>query len=865
MTTGELRGKFLRYFERNGHAVVPSDSLVPSGDPTLLFTSAGMVQFKKHFLGQIKLDYKRAASCQKCLRTSDIDRVGMTARHLTFFEMLGNFSFGDYFKKDAVAWGWEFLTKDAGLDPGLLIPTVYKDDDEAHDLWKKILPESRIVRLGEDSNFWNMGPTGPCGPCSEILYDRGEAYSKDHKCPGPGCDCDRYMEVWNLVFTQFNRRPDGKLEPLPRKNIDTGMGLERLSMVVNGKESAFETDLFQDIISEIKAEFGSQASDKTVRVISDHIRASTFLISDGILPSNDGRGYILRRLLRRALREGWTLGSREPFLFELASIVARGMEKAYPELAERIENIQSIIKTEEENALSTIDAGTRTLENEIKKVTGKTQLSALGDVKLPGEKVFTIYDTYGLGKEIQAEIVRDWGGKLVYSEEDYDKAREKAVATARKGWKGSGEQDATAYAAIHKKIGNIIFKAYDALELITTVLVLLKGGKEVPSLAQGETGEVILAETPFYAESGGQVGDKGVIESGSAAAQVLDTQKPYEGLISHPVKILKGTLKAGDKVAARVDAILRKHTMRHHTATHLLHAALRHILGAQVTQAGSLVSPEKLRFDFTFPRALEPKETAAIEAQVNAAVLENIPRKRTEEPLEQARKLGALAFFGEKYGAKVFVVGYGNASTEVCGGTHCNATGDIGLFKITSQGSVGSGVRRIEAVAGQKAIEWVAAQEKALREAAEKLQEKIKSLEKEVRGAKKQGGGANLTELLAGAVTLPSAKNGGVKVVAAQIEAGDADALREAADHVRDKLGNGIVILASSADDKTSFVVTLTPALKDAGFHAGKIAKALAEKLGGSGGGRDLFAQGGGKAVSNLKEILETFSKELKP
>jgi len=624
-------------------------------------------------------------------------------------------------------------------------------------------------------------------------------------------------------------------------------------MVVNGSQSAFEIDLFQNLIVEIKKQIGDASSPKNVRIISDHIRASAFLISDGILPSNEGRGYILRRLLRRALREGWTEGKREPFLFELAGTVAQDMGKAYPDLPERLDNIRSIIKTEEENFLSTIEAGTKNLEVEIRKSTGKTGgAGKIGKVQLTGEKVFQIYDTYGLGKEIQAEIVSDWGGELIYSEDEYDSAREKAVTLARKGWKGSGEADLTLYALLHKKLGNTLFKAYDSLELNAKILAIVKNHKEADQISQGEEGEIILSETPFYAESGGQVGDKGSLDG----AQVLDTQRPYEGLITHHVQVIKDTLKVGDTVRAAVDTTLRDHTMRHHTATHLLHAALRKLLGSQVTQAGSKVSPEKLRFDFSFLRALEPEEIAALEEDVTDAILRNIPRKRTEEPLEEARKMGALAFFGDKYGAKVFVLKYGDASTEVCGGTHCETTGDIKLFKIMSQRSVGSGLRRIEAVAGEKARDFIIELEKNSKEE-KKLKEKS-SFPKNPRQDP-----ADIDALINTAVSLPSSKNEGVKILAQTVKAENIDQLRETADHVRNKLGSGIVILASCAQDKISFVVTLTPSLKEAGYHAGKIAKALAEKIGGSGGGKYLFAQGGGKFVPNLKEILESFPKEL--
>ena len=878
--TGELREKFLGYFKRQGHTLVASDSLIPSGDPTLLFTSAGMVQFKKHFLGQVRLDFRRAASCQKCLRTSDIDRVGLTARHLTFFEMLGNFSFGDYFKKEAIHWGWEFLTKEAGLDPKRLYATIYKDDDEAAELWKKIVPESRIVRLGEDSNFWNMGPTGPCGPCSEILLDRGEKYGHPG-CPGPGCDCDRYMEVWNLVFTQFDRQSDGKLLPLPQKNIDTGMGLERLSVAANGLESSFDIDLFRNLVEAIRESVGRKdVGEKSLRIVSDHMRSSTFLISDGVLPSNEGRGYVLRRLLRRALRQGWTHGKKEPFLHQLVAVVAKDMGSAYPELRERQKNIEAIVETEEKNALATIEIGTRTLEQAILESCDRKELRPpLGKVTLPGKKVYDIYDTYGLDKEIQKEIVRDWQGELIFSEEEYEKARAQAVETARKGWKGSGEKDVTLHTGLQKKTGAIPFRGYEVLELDTKVLAALlktpKGLEEVRELKEGEAGELVLAETPFYAESGGQVGDKGTISGPGFVAQVSDTRKPVEGLIVHSAKVTRGSVKPGDAARAQVDAELRRHTMRHHTATHLLHAALRKILGTTVTQAGSLVSPEKLRFDFTYPKALTREQIAQIEREVNRPVLRNIRRERGEYTLDEARKRGALAMFGEKYSAKVFVVKYEDASTEVCGGTHCESTGDIGLVKIVGESSVASGVRRIEAVAGEKALDHVQAEERAIHAVADKLKsawaeapEKIErlfqkqaELEREIGTLKRKSLGNELGELVGRAKPL----NGKIKVVAEQIEASDAQALRETADLVRDKLGSGIVILASGGADKVSFVVTVTPDLQKEGWHAGKIAKGFAEIINGSGGGKESFAQGGGKPAGDLKKILQSFPEKLKP
>lgn len=887
MTTNELRAKFLKFFSDRGHTIVPSDSLIPSSDPTLLFTSAGMVQFKKHFLGLTRMEFKKAVSSQKCLRNSDIDKVGLTARHLTFFEMLGNFSFGDYFKREAIEWGWEFLTQECRISSKQLYASIYKEDDESFQLWKKNLPESKIVRLDEDSNFWNMGPTGPCGPCSEILFDQGEKMGCGKSSCSPGCDCDRYLEVWNLVFTQFDRQPDGKLLPLPQKNIDTGMGLERLSKVIQVLDSVYEIDLFQNLILAIKEDFNPRIpAEKAQKIIADHIRACTFLISDGILPSNEGRGYVLRRLLRRALRQGWMEGKREPFLHRLSAVIAKDMENAYPELAQRIPNIQSIILTEEKNALETIETGTRTLETEIKKILGKTH-GSVGKVKISGERVFTIYDTYGLDKEIQKEIVQDWGGELVFAENDYEKAREKAVQIARKSWKGSGEKEVAVYSELQKTTPKSIFKGYETLQCETKVSAILKENKPCKELSEKEEGEIVLEETPFYAESGGQVGDKGVIEvrvhgsefrekKGSNSqpptsnsqllfAEVLDTQKPVEGVIVHKVKVKKGQLKVGDKVFAQVDETLRKDTMRHHTATHLLHAALRKVLGAHVTQAGSLVSPEKLRFDFTYPKALTSKEIAEIEKNVNASICANIPRKRGEYSLEEARQQGALAFFGEKYGEKVFVVHYGDASTEVCGGTHCLSTGEIGFFKIVSERSVGSGVRRIEAVAGEKALEFIQSQETQNRLLIEKMAQKQTELEREIAGLKKGRQASEKSNLVQRAKTFsigPQA-NGKTKILATEIESDDPESLRQTADTLREKLGSGIVLLAAQNNEKVSFVVTLTKDCVAKGLHAGKIAQEFSEKIGGKAGGKESFAQGGGKNISNLKEVLDSFPKEI--
>ncbi len=697
MKTADVRSAFLKFFESRQHRVVSSDSLIPSTDPTLLFTSAGMVQFKPNFQNPSASPFKRAVSCQKCLRTSDIERVGHTLRHLTFFEMLGNFSFGDYFKKESIAWGWEFLTKTLGLSADRMVVSVHKSDDEAFKIWESLgLPKSKIYRLGDDTNFWTMGPTGPCGPCSEILWDRGAEWSCGKPDCGPACDCDRYLEIWNHVFTQFDRSADGKLNPLPSKNIDTGMGLERLSLLSQGESSPFGTDVFRPIFQELSGLSGQKLAEpakgpRTVSAqearfyrIADHVRAVTFMVNDGILPSNEGRGYVLRRLLRQAVRAGDALELKEPFLYKLTGTVVEIMKSAYPDLLQRRATIASIVKMEEEKFLETLETGTHRLSELVESA--KTQRITT----LPGKEIFQLYDTYGFPFELTKEMVESQGMKV--DEQGYKRAQEQAADTSRQAWKGSGAQDVAQYHAWKSKLAaGSVFKGYDSMDLDTEVLKPLyqsgsDGISESNMLNAGQEGEVALRETPFYPEGGGQVADRGSLEWQGGKADVLDTQTPVDGLIIHRIRVMQGSLTVGIKVRAKVDPVLREAVMRHHTATHLLHKALREILGTHVTQAGSLVAPDRLRFDFNHNAPLTPEERQRVEDIVNSQILNDIPVRACKMTKDQAHQIGAMMLFGEKYGADVRAVMVSPHdcsraqeawSLELCGGTHVHATGQV--------------------------------------------------------------------------------------------------------------------------------------------------------------------------------------------
>ena len=869
MTGSEIRKKFLKYFERNGHTIVKSSSLVPQNDPTLLFTNAGMNQFKDVFLGLEKRPYTRATSSQKCVRAggkhNDLENVGRTARHHTFFEMLGNFSFGDYFKEGAIHYAWEFLTEELKLDKSRLYVTIYLDDDEAFEIWNKQIgiPEDRIIRLGEKDNFWSMGETGPCGPCSEIIYDQGEDMKCGENCGIGKCDCDRFLEIWNLVFMQYNRDETGRMTPLPKPSIDTGMGLERITAVIQGVKSNYDTDLLRDIISYAErlanVKYGQdEEKDVSLRVIADHSRAITFIIGDGVLPSNEGRGYVLRRIMRRAIRHGKILGLNEPFLYLMAEKVADKMSDEYPEVEENLKYIQEVIKSEEERFLKTLDKGLILLKEEVENLKKKNIYI------LPGEVVFKLYDTYGFPVDLTEDIVRKDGFKI--DMEGFNREMKKQQEQSRKAWSGSGEEKIPEiYKKIHQENLNIKFVGYEKLEAEGKILKILKDLKEVDELKESETGEIICDVTPFYGESGGQVGDKGVIYSDTFYLEVEDTKKPVDNLIVHKVKVKKGKVNIGDRCKLEVDRSKRIPTMCNHTATHLLHYALRRVLGEHVKQAGSLVEPERLRFDFTHFKALTQEEIAEIEDIVNEKIRENAVVEIKEMPIEEAKKLGAIALFGEKYGEIVRVVKIGDFSIELCGGTHLNQTGSIGLFKIVNESSIAGGVRRIEAYTGKKALEYVRTIENdyfrslsLLKEKMGNLSSKVEKILEENRNLQKKV--EQLEVELSTKTTSNIREINGIKYVSHVVENKDVKEMRKILDGFKSKINKGVVIIASKGDEKISVICSVTKNLTDK-IKANEIIKFICDKIDGKGGGRPEFAQGGGKKVTNLEEVLKEVEK----
>ncbi len=871
-TGAQLRAAFLAYFERNGHKVLPSASLVPGNDPTLLFTNAGMVQFKEYFLDLAASDWKRAATAQRCLRVSgkhnDLENVGYTARHHTLFEMLGNFSFGDYFKKDAIFFGWDFLTREIGLDGKRMTVSVFREDDEAYDIWHGTmgLPASQIVRFDEKDNFWAMGPTGPCGPCSEIIYDQGEGTGCGRPGCAVGCDCDRFLEIWNLVFMQFDQAENGEKTPLPKPSIDTGMGLERLAAVVQGVGSNYDTDLFRPILSEISRLCGkppgeAPALDAAMRVIADHARATAFLVADGIMPSNEGRGYVLRRIMRRALRHGKKLGFDGPFLHKVAGTVVREFSSAYPELRDGAAFIDTVSFQEERRFLETLDAGLRMVEEEF------SRMAEAGAKEFPGDAAFRLYDTYGFPVDLTADLCRERG--VVLDSAGFEAEMEKQRAQSRGSWKGGdvGAQDAVA-AELSRSGASVTFVGYERQAAEARVEALFLGGVRIASAGSGEEVDVVTDVTPFYGESGGQTGDTGAITGDGFLLEVTDTRRPSADLVIHRARVAEGTVREGRAAHLAVDVPKRRITQGNHTATHLLQAALRKALGTHVRQAGSYVGPDKLRFDFTHFEALSAEALASVEEEVNTAVFSARPVRWEQVPYEDAVAAGAMAFFGEKYADIVRMVTVEGVSRELCGGTHVRNTAEIGLFRVLSEGALAAGVRRIEAVTGLPA--WRRLQEEAgtlhavardLKVAApeapervRKLLAQIKALEKSLQEARRRSARDLVGEILAGAETRE-----GVRRVAAEVEPMDPAALRELADSVKAKLQSGILLLGAREGDRCHLVAGVTSDLTGR-FSASDIVKKAAAAVGGGGGGRKDMAQAGGSAPAKLPEALATLS-----
>ncbi|NVM20914.1 MAG: alanine--tRNA ligase [Desulfobacterales bacterium] len=868
MTADDLRKTFLDYFGERDHTIVKSSSVVPHDDPTLLFTNAGMVQFKRIFLGEEKRDYARAASAQKCVRAggkhNDLENVGYTGRHNTFFEMLGNFSFGDYFKESAIELAWDLMTRVYGIPSEKLWVSVYEKDDEAHQLWasRTGIPEERIVRLGEKDNFWSMGDTGPCGPCSEILIDQGEEVGCGRPECRVGCECDRYLELWNLVFMEFDRDESGKLTPLPKPSIDTGMGLERIAAVLLGATSNYETDLFMPIIKEIENLSGrsyreSPKIDVAVRVIADHSRGAAFLIGDGVLPSNEGRGYVLRRILRRAMRYGRTLGFDRPFLYKTAEKVSQVMKSAYPELSEADAYIKNIIKGEEERFLGTLETGLRVLEDAM------VELRVQGVSQVPGDLIFKMYDTYGFPVDIIQDIVRDDGMSLDMT--GFEAAMDQQRLRSRRAWKGAGgEAAAEAYKVLAADGVRTDFGGYERTSIDSQVIMLVKDGKPVERAAEGESIELVADRTTFYGEAGGQVGDRGAISGPSFEMEVRDTVRYAGNIIVHKGKVLRGGIAVGDDVKLNVDQKRRLAIAGNHTATHLLHATLRHVLGDHVKQSGSLVGPERLRFDFTHFSTVDEKALLKIETLVNDRIRQNLPVDINEMDAEDAFKTGATALFEEKYGDRVRVVAIEDFSKELCGGTHTERTGDIGLFKIVSEGSVAAGVRRIEALTGEAGLAYTQEAFHALQSLAEMLKTKPeevtervgnlvahqKSLEKELAAAKSKKETDASDRLLSGVRVV-----NGVQVLAQEVSVDTPAALRDLADHLKAKMKSGIVVLGSRKAEKVLLVGVVTKEHLER-YHAGKIVKQIAAIVGGAGGGRPDMAQAGGSKPEKLPDAL---------
>jgi alanyl-tRNA synthetase len=861
MKSNEIRSGFLEYFRSKGHSIVPSSSLVPANDPTLLFVNSGMVQFKDVFLGKEKRPYSRATSSQRSVRAggkhNDLENVGYTARHHTFFEMLGNFSFGDYFKKDAIHFAWELLTKVYKLPPERLWTTVYQSDDEAYELWTQMIgvPRERCIRIGDkpggqkyqSDNFWQMADTGPCGPCSEIFYDHGEGIEGGP--PGsPDAEGDRYIEIWNLVFMQFNRDDRGVLHPLPKPSVDTGMGLERIAAVLQGKHSNYDIDLFQDLIRAAAREtHQKELKNPSLNVIADHIRACSFLIVDGVIPGNEGRGYVLRRIIRRAIRHGYKLGQKEPFFYRLVPDLEHAMGEAYPELRQAKARVADVLKQEEERFAETLTNGMEVLESAL----------ASGEKLLDGETVFRLYDTFGFPVDLTADICRERGVRIDMAgfeaamEEQRSRARAASKFTAGAGFDYAG--------------GKTEFHGYDTFSLSAKVIALYREGAQVQALKSGDTGTVVLERTPFYAEAGGQVGDRGELVASGGTFAVADTQKIQAEVFGHHGTLKTGTLKLGDTVEARVDMALRARTMRNHSVTHLMHKALREVLGAHVQQKGSLVDADKTRFDFSHDKPMSEEEIHRVEQRVNGEILQNTPTHARIMPIEEAQRSGAMMLFGEKYGDEVRVLEIGS-SREFCGGTHVARTGDIGLFKIVEQSGVAAGVRRVEAKTGEGAVLWVQEMEdekrfvegfyqasgEALRKKLLADREERKALEKELGRLKARLALGQGQDLASQAIDVK-----GTKVLAVTLEDADAKTLRESMDKLKDRLKSAAIVLGAVNDGKVALIAGITSDLT-AKLKAGDLVNYVAQQVGGKGGGRPDMAQAGGSEPAKLSAALQS-------
>lgn len=874
LSSPKIRSKFLEFFAERGHTVVKSSSLIPGNDPTLLFTNAGMVQFKDVFLGMEERPYSKATTAQKCMRVSgkhnDLEAVGPSPTHHTFFEMLGNFSFGDYFKRQAITYAWDFLTKELDLNPERLYPTVYKDDDEAFTLWQEIadIPPSRIARLGEKENFWAMGDTGPCGPCSEIMYDRGpDACTCGMEPCTPANECERWVEIWNLVFMQFETREDGTRVPLPHPSIDTGMGFERVTAILQDVDSNYDTDLFAPIMHRTRELLGhsERAMRENIvpyRVIADHSRAITFLIGDGVLPNNEGRGYITRLILRRAARYGRILGFEGPFLAETARIVIDMMGDYYTELESRRQFICDVITREEKRFLNTLSVGLSRLDELAMEVKEKSL------EVIPGEEAFRLYDTYGFPLELTRDAAQEMG--LTVDEAGF----EAAMAEQRERARSAQQFDMDAEAALYRRLDlpGTQFLGYDTCASDATILALVKGGKPIDSATIGETVDIVLDATPFYAEAGGQVGDMGTLRKEGAHVRIMDAVKPVPNVIVHRAEVIEGSIAVGDEIRAIVDEERRLDIARNHTATHLLHGALRQVLGEHAAQSGSMVAPNRLRFDFSHLAPLTKEERTRVERIVNAKIRENLPVKTRTMSYDEAIKEGAIALFGEKYGERVRVVTVGDYSTELCGGTHLDATGQIGFFLIVSESSVGSGLRRIEAVTGRGAEAYVRNRLDQLArvgdllsakpgEEVAKLQstlEEIRERDRTIENLRHQLAAHNVDVLLDEALEV-----GDARVLSAEVDASNVDTLREMCDRFRQKLGNAAIALGSIVEDNPVIVVAVSDDLVSKGLHAGELASAAGQQINGGGGGRPTMAQAGGKDKSKLNGALQTVRKKV--